>query len=140
MGGTKIVVVQLKQLIKTGAFAVLSLSLVIMLAYVFVPSSSDDYALVRYVPGTYSTQIMLDQNPISVDVTVSELEILAIELNNLSDSQAVSYPLLQPTMDKIATEIIETQSLEVEVASGQVETGRLLLQAVYSSLDQAIAN
>ena len=111
-----------------------------MLIYLFVPNNNNEYASVRYIPGTYSTQIMLDQNPVSVDVTVSELEILSIELNNLSEAQSLSYPLLQPTMETIASEIVATQSLEVEISSSQVETGRLLLKAVYSSLDQAIVN
>ena len=37
MGGTRIIVVQLKQLIKTAIFSVIGLILIVMLIYLFVP-------------------------------------------------------------------------------------------------------
>lgn len=133
--GTKIVVVQLKELIKTAIFAVIGIALIGFLIYFFIPK--DDKAQAMYVPGTYSSEIVLHNNPVSINVTVSEDEITDIQMVNMGETQEVFYPLFQPAIEELAQEIIDKQSLDVSTTSDTSVTSRILLDAVGAALEQA---
>ncbi|MFR3320119.1 MAG: hypothetical protein ACLTSZ_01840 [Lachnospiraceae bacterium] len=45
-------------------------------------------------------------------MTVDASEIRAIRLVNLSEAITASYPLVSPSLEKIAAQILETQSLD----------------------------
>ena len=129
MGGTKIFVFSLKEIVKTAVFAVIGIALIIALAYLFIPRDRPAQAEpnVRadlYIPGTYTAQISLSNEPVDVVVTVSQNEILSIELRNMSEVQEVFYPLVRPTMSSLTEEIIRTQSLNVQIAEGSAITSR----------------
>ena len=59
-----------------------------MLVYFFMPGD-DDRAI--YNAGTYSSDIVLHNQPVSVEVTVSNDEILDIRLINMGETQSVFY-------------------------------------------------
>jgi len=134
MKGTKIIVIKLRELIKTALFITVGIILLIALIYLFMPKNA---AAPTYFPGTHSSQIILNGNPINVDVTVSETEILNIGVRNLSETQEVFFPLLQATAETISAEIIRTQTLDVETPPEAQETSRVFLQAVEKALNEA---
>jgi uncharacterized protein with FMN-binding domain len=137
MSGTKIVVVQLKELIKNTILVILGLALVIMLIYFFMPTGNKSVTAL-YNPGTYKTQITLDESTLSVDVTVSENEIISINLDELNEIQTVFYPLLKPTMASLTENIIKNQSLSnVTIETDQTETSKLLLYTIELALEKA---
>ena len=73
-----------------------------------------------------------------VMVTVDESSITAIELNHLEESVSVMYPLMEPTLDELSAQILETQSLEnLSYGEDNQYTSMLLLDAIASSLEQA---
>lgn len=131
----KIIVVQLKEVIRTAAFAIIGLILIILLIYFFIPKDNSPAAI--YTPGTYSSEIILHSNPVLVSVTVSGDEIEMIELLNMQASQGSFYPLFEPTLDELAKEIIETQSLEVSASTDTAVTSSILLEAVSNALSKA---
>lgn len=133
--GTKIIVVQLKELIKTAVFAVIGILLIILLIYFFIPKDNNKQAL--YIPGIYSSEIVLHNNPVSIEVTVSENEIEDIQLMNMGETQEVFYPLFEPAMEELAKEIIDRQSLEVSTSTDTSVTSQILLDAVGSALEKA---
>lgn len=132
---TKIVVIKFKELIKTAVFAVIGIAVIIFLIYIFIPKTGKQQAL--YTPGTYSASIILHNNPIEVDVTVSETEIKDIQLLNMGETQEVFYPLLEPSMDELAAEIIKNQSTEITASADKSTTYDILLSAVDYALAQA---
>jgi uncharacterized protein with FMN-binding domain len=142
MGGTKIFVFQLRELIKTAVFAVIGIALIIALAYLFIPrertQAEPNVRLDRYIPGTYTAQITLNNDPVDVVVTVSQNEILSIELKNMAEAQEVFYPLVRPTMTHLTNEIIKQQSLDIQTAEDSAVTGSVLLGAVREALAQAV--
>jgi len=144
MAGTRIFVLQLKDVIKTTLFAVLGLALILLLVYLFVPHSKDTEstggASALYVPGTYSAQIMLNNSPVTVDVSVSADEILTVKMTNLAETQAVFYPLVQPVMDTLAKEIVEYQTTDITPSSEYPVTGKIILDAVQTALNKAKIN
>lgn len=133
--GTKIVVVQLKELIKTAIFAVIGIALIVLLIYFFIPKEGKTEAL--YVPGTYSSEIVLHNNPVSVEVTVSDNMITGIQLMNMGQTQEVFYPLFEPTMEELAQEIIDNQSTDVSTSTDVSVTSKIILDAVDMALEQA---
>jgi len=140
MAGTKIFVLQLKDVLKTTLFAVMGLVLILLLVYLFVPHNKETESTgssALYIPGTYSAQIMLNDSAVSVDVTVSADEILTVNLKNMEETQAVFYPLVQPAMDTLAREIVEYQTADLTPSSDYPVTGKIILGAVQTALDKA---
>ncbi len=142
-GKTKIVVLKLKELICAGIFLALAILAVILL---IITSGADDKtdtneatdASALYVPGTYTTAMVLNGSNVELAVTVDETAILSIELQNLDETVSVMYPLMEPALEDIASQIIEHQSIDaVEYSSDNLYTSTILLNAITSSLNQA---
>jgi uncharacterized protein with FMN-binding domain len=142
MAGTKIFVLQLKDVIKTIVFAVFGLVLIVLLVYMLVPkhptaNAAAPNAGALYVPGTYTAEIILNDEPVDVNVTVSGDSILTVSLGSLDETITTFYPLLQPAMDDLSQEIVQYQTTRLTPSSDYSVTGELLLQAVQSALNQA---
>ena len=103
MSGTKIIVFQLKEVIRTAIFAIIGVLLIIGLIYFFLPKKSGDneeptqtQEETLYLPGTYKAQINLHKiNPLNVFVTVSESKITKIALAETNEELDYFYPLIK---------------------------------------------
>ena len=150
MGGTKIFVLQMKDLVRVGIVIALGLVLLIMALILFLPgrrSAADTDtptyppgATARYIPGTYVSTIILSDKPVEIRVTVSENEILAIYMSDMADIQRVFYPLFEPRMRDLAEEILRYQSAFIEPTTDYPVTTAILQQAVQAALEMAIAD
>ena len=161
---TKIVVLRMKELIYTGIFVALGILLIILLIAMFLPkddtASSDqnrsntveqktdetnhDASSVSsaniYIPGIYTTELILNDQSIDVEVIVDQTTITSIRLVNLSESVTTMYPLLQPAFESICEQIYATQSVdEITYATENKYPTLVLLEAVKSSLEKAYA-
>jgi len=137
---TKIVVLQLKKLVYTGIFITLGILLLILFLIMINPKDDTDAASTDpiYTPGTYSTSLVLNNTSLSVAVTVSENAITSISMENMDESIAVMYPLMEPALDSLAAQIIKTQSLEnITYPEDQKYTSLVLLNAISGALEQA---
>ena len=140
---TKIVVLHLKELIYTGIFALLGILFIILLIIMFVPKDKKDNASVEtpsasYVPGIYTTSLILNDNAVDVEVTVDETNINDIRIVNLDDAVATMFPLLEPSLDDLASQILKNQSLEsITYADDNKYTSMVLLNAIKTSLEKA---
>ena len=151
---TKIVVLHMKELIYTCIFAALGILFIILLVMMFLPDDGDttggtpgntaDNGVIPgasetvYIPGIYTTELILGGHTVDVEVIVETNAISSIRLVNLSDAITTMYPLLQPTFDSICTQVYETQSLEdISYTADTKYTSLVLLEAVRSSLDKA---
>ena len=92
----------------------------------------------QYLPGVYTTAIELNDNTFDVQVTVDSSHINSIELINLSESTAAMYPLMEPALEELASQIYEKQSLEdITYEDDNKYTSMLLLEAIKSALAKA---
>lgn len=140
MGGTKIFVLQLKDLIKSAVFAVIGLLLIILLIYLFVPrnkAQTEPEQASSYIPGTYTSDIILHSNPVNVEVTVTETEIVSVDLKNMAETQEVFYPLFTPTMETLSGDIVKYQTADIASSAEYPVTERILLNAVAAALEKA---
>lgn len=149
---TKIVVIHMKELILTGLLAVLGILLIIFFITMFLPkkdsgsaqtdadppSASDVASDSIYIPGLYTTELVLGGNTAEIELIVSATDISSIRLVNLSDAVTTMYPLLQPAFDSICEQVYKTQSLEgVTYTLDSKYTSLVLLEAIRSSLNKA---
>ena len=152
---TKIVVLRMKELIYTGIFAVLGIVLVVMLVMMFTSKGDDASAEdtptetpstdsvttssdALYIPGIYTTELVLGGESVDVEVIVDKDSITSIRMVNLNEAVTTMYPLLQPSLESICSQVYETQSLEdITYTADSKYTSLVLLEAIKSSLDKA---
>ena len=146
---TKIVVLHVKELIYTGIFAVLGILFIVLLIIMFLPkeekketmSSVTQTTTNSYVPGVYTTSLILNENVVEIEVTVDEKNINSIRLINLDEAVATMYPLIQPSFEDLANQIITNQSLEnITYPDDSKYTSMILLDAITTSLNKALEN
>ena len=137
MGGTKIIVLQLKQIIKACLFALIGILAIILLIFLFVPKTPRENAGALYVPGTYQADIMLQDTPVAVKVTVSDKAIQSVTMDNLAETQAVFYPLFPSAMSTVASEVVARQSTDFTPTGDYPVTAQVLLNAIQQAVDQA---
>ena len=144
---TKIVVLHVKELIYTGIFAVLGILFIILLIIMFLPKDEKKEiaptmtqpSTNSYVPGIYTTSLILNDNVVEIEVTVDEENINSIRLVNLDEAITTMYPLIQPSFEDLANQIITNQSLDgITYSDDSKYTSMILLNAITASLEKAV--
>ena len=139
---TKIVVLHMKKLIFTGVMTALGILIIVMLILLFGHSSNDDSNQesvdTMYIPGIYTSSVTIDGTPFDVQVAVDENHINSISLMNLDESVETMYPLIRPTLDELAKQIIDSQSIsDMTYSKNNQYTCRMLVDAVSEALKKA---
>ena len=149
---TKIIVLHVKELIYTGIFAVLGILFIVLLIIMFLPGGEKRATMSNvtqmtqttsntYIPGVYTTSLILNDNVVEIEVTVDEKNINSIRLINLDEAVATMYPLIQPSFEDLANQIIVNQSLEgITYPDDSKYTSMILLNAITTSLNKALEN
>lgn len=136
---TKIVVLRMKEIIYTAIFVGLGILLITLFLVMFRPKrdsvqTSGDPVI--YVPGVYTSAIMLNHQEANVEITVDSKQITSVTLVPLSETVATMYPLIQPAMNNLSEQIVKNQSTKNVSYSAETRyTSGMLLKAV----DQAIS-
>ena len=137
---TKIVVLHMKEVIYTAVFAALALLLILLLVFMFRSGKKDSDAkeTMGYVPGVYTSSIVLNNQTMDIKVVVDDNRISAISLDNLDETAAAMYPLMQPALDNISQQIYEKQSTEdITYEKTNQYTSTVLLNAIKDALSKA---
>lgn len=137
---TRIVVLHMKEVIYTAVFAALALLLILLLVFMFRSGKKDSDAkeTMGYVPGVYTSSIVLNNQTMDIKVVVDDNRISAISLDNLDETAAAMYPLMQPALDKISQQIYEKQSTEdITFDKTNQYTSTVLLNAIKDALAKA---
>jgi uncharacterized protein with FMN-binding domain len=145
MSGTKIFVLQMKDVIRIGLFAILGIIVIVMLVILFIPEKDASTAPPpssssqgQYIPGTYSSSIILNNNPLDVRVTVSESNIVSVEMTDMDNVQRVFYPLFEPAIDDLAAQVLESQTVELVSETEYPVTNGILKDAISTALAKAV--
>ena len=140
---TKIVVLHLKELIYTGIFVLFGILFIIMLIIMFVPDKKPETTALEtpastYVPGVYTTSLIINDNVVDVEVTVDENNINDIRIVNLDEAVTTMFPLLEPVFENLASQICENQSLQnITYSDDNKYTSMVLFDAIKASLEKA---
>ena len=161
---TKIVVFHRKELIYTAVFAALAILIILLMVILFLPDQTENTApsdtaipqtespaesggtssiqasapVGTYIPGVYTTELVLGGQTVDVEVIVSQEAISSIRLAHPSESLSTMYPLLEPTLEMLSEQIYETQSLTgITYSADNKYTSLILLEAIKNSLGKA---
>jgi len=157
MGGTKIFVLQVKDLIRLGLFVIAGIVVLILLAFFLLqrPGQNEEAefggaspspvlevqrSYARYIPGTYSASIVLNDRPVEIFVTVTENEIVSVEMSELYESQRMLFPLFEDMMQRVSDDVIFYQTADIVIHNDSPVTTGILQQAVLAALDQAMVD
>lgn len=83
--------------------------------------------------GTYTATMTAMHGPMTVEVTVSENEILSVVVTDQVETPGVT----DPVFEKIPAEIVANQTSNVDVITGATVSSRVLIAAVQNCLKQA---
>lgn len=137
---TKIVVLRMKEIIYTAIFIGLAVLLISLLLIMFRPKkdSSAPSQAASYVPGVYTSSLTLGSQNINVEVAVDSEQITSVSFVSLDEAVTTMYPLMQPVMEDLESQIISSQSLENLSYSLETRyTSQALIDAIETALDKA---
>lgn len=140
---TRIVVLHMREVIYTVIFALLTLLLILLLVFMFRSGKqgAGSQETMKYASGVYTSSIVLNNHAMDLKVVVDENRINAISLDNLDETAATMYPLMQPALDKISQQIYEKQTTEgVTYDEANQYTSVVLLNAIEDALKRAEAS
>ena len=83
----------------------------------------------KFCPGVYTASILLDGNPVDIQVTVDSSNINSIELVNLSESITTMYPKLTTSFDEVASKVMEAGTTNITYDSANRYTYSVFIEA-----------
>jgi hypothetical protein len=141
MAKTKIVVIQLKEIIYTVIFAVLGILLILLLIFMFWPDKKDETVSENteiYRAGVWTSSIALSDTAINLEVVVDKNHINKVSIINIDETVTTMFPLIEPSLEDIATQLYEDVPIEqVKLNEDSKYTQQLLLDAIKAALDKA---
>lgn len=141
MSKTKIIVLHLKEIIYTGIFVGLGILFLLLLFFMFF--SKDSKATMndiekKYQPGVYTSQLCFNDTALNLEVIVDENHINSISLWNIDESVSAMYPLLEPSLENIETQLCNnTDIADLQLDENSKYTETLLLDAITLTLEKA---
>lgn len=133
----------MREVIYTGIFAVLGIILIVLMIIMFKPKKEAESAqtaadAAKYTAGVYTSGITIGDSAIDVEVVVDTSHINSIRLVNLSESVTTMYPLVQPALEDLASQIYESQTTDgITFSADSKYTSQILLDAIKDSLNKA---
>ena len=136
---TKIVVLHMKEIIYTAVFAALAIILILLLVFMFLPKNKESKTNEeKYMPGVYTSTVTLNNTALEVEVTVDETHINSIRFSNLDESVTTMCPLIQPTIEDIAEQVYDSQSLDnIQLSEDSPYTSQIIVNAIDEALKKA---
>ncbi len=137
---TKIVVLHMKEIIYTVIFVALGILLLLLLIFMFFPREKGKEAnATQYKPGVYTSTVTLNNTNLEVEVTVDKSHINSIRFSNLDETVTTMFPLIQPTIEDIAEQIYDTQSLDnISYSEDNPYTSQVIVGAIQEALKKAV--
>ena len=141
MANTKIVVIQLKEIIYTVIFVALGILLILLLISMFKPDKKDSQDTSSlYKPGKWETAVEFSDAVINLEVVIDKDHINSVNIINLDETVTAMYPLVQPSLEKINLQLSEGIPLdEITLSEDSKFTETLLIDAIATVLEKAKA-
>ena len=110
-------------------------SLAMLMTLLFVLLGTTAWAQ-SYTAGVYTAQANGNNGPVTVEVEVSDAEILSVKVTEHAETAGLS----DTPIERIPAKIVEGQTLAVDTVSGATRTSEGILKAVEAALTEAGAN
>jgi len=91
-----------------------------------------------YIPGIYTTELVLGNETVNVEVIVNDHAVTSVSLADPDETLITMYPLLEPAIESLNDQICEMQDPDQVTYSAETRyTSLVLLEAVKASLEKA---
>lgn len=110
-------------------------SLAMLMTLLFVLLGTTAWAQ-SYTAGAYTAQANGNNGPVTVEVEVSDAEILSVKVTEHAETAGLS----DTPIERIPAKIVEGQTLAVDTVSGATNTSNAILKAAEDALAQAGAD
>lgn len=110
-------------------------SLAMLMTLLFVLLGTTAWAQ-SYTDGVYTAQANGNNGPVTVEVEVSDAEILSVKVTEHAETAGLS----DTPIERIPAKIVEGQTLAVDTVSGATNTSNAILKAAEDALAQAGAD
>lgn len=131
----------MKELVYTAVFIGLGIVFLILMIFMFASDRKQETAAEipsRYTAGVYTASMTLGGNPVEIAVTVDEDYISSIHFRQLDETVSAMYPLMEPALDALSEQILESQSLEnLSYSEESQYTSLMLMSAIRNALEKA---
>ena len=138
---TRIWVFHMKELIYTAVFISLGIVFLILMIFMFASDQKQETTAelpARYTAVIYTASMTLGGNPVEIAVTVDEDYISSIHFRQLDETVSAMYPLMEPALEALSEQILETQSLEnLSYSEESQYTSLMLMSAIRNALEKA---
>ncbi len=145
MARTRIVILQLRELIYTAIFAGLGIVLLVILAIMFWPGkdgNKNQVSLNRqpeeiYEAGIYTKEVNIGDAAMDLQLSLDENCVKSVELINLDESIETMYPLMAPTVEKISQQLAAGKTIDEIVLSEESQyTEQVIVDTVNELLKE----
>ncbi len=132
----------MKEIIYTAIFIGLAILLVGLFLIMFRPKkeapSASQTAASAYIPGVYTASLTVGSQNINVEVAVDADKINSVSFVSLDEAVTTMYPLMQPVLQDLESQIVNGQSLENLSYSMETRyTSQALINAIETALNKA---
>ena len=139
---TRIVILQMKEIIYTIVFIVLAVCMIFFFIYMFSHKKQADTgeqtSAATYTPGVYTTSIILGDEHVDLTVTVDDNHINGVSIQSLEDSVSTMYPLLGSCLDDISAQLRDGVALnQIKSDESTQYTANVLVDAIDTALEEA---
>lgn len=110
-------------------------SLAMLMTLLFILLGTTAWAQ-SYTAGVYTAQANGNNGPVTVEVEVSDAEILSVKVTEHAETAGLS----DTPIERIPAKIVEGQTLAVDTVSGATNTSNAILKAAEDALTQAGAD
>ena len=110
-------------------------SLAMLMTLLFILLGTTAWAQ-SYTAGVYTAQANGNNGPVTVEVEVSDAEILSVKVTEHAETAGLS----DTPIERIPAKIVEGQTLAVDTVSGATNTSNAILKAAEDALAQAGAD
>lgn len=139
MSRTRIVILQLREIIYAAVFVGIGILVLVTLFFLLMPEKSDGADVSNnlkqdnkiYEAGIYQNKLALGDEVIGLQVTLDESQVKSVEVINFDESVSAMYPLMKPSVETISNQLAAGASVdEVVLSDGSKYTQELILNAV----------
>ena len=101
-------------------------------------SSESTETFSGYIPGMYTSEVNLGGSTLLLTVSVDENRVTGVTMDNVDETLTAMYPLVQPSLDEINSQIGMVSSLEdITYSADNKYTTILILDAINQALESA---
>ena len=146
MSRTRIIILQMREIIYTAIFVGLGILLLIILFFMFWPDGKDESSesasnenekIAVYEAGVYNKEMTIGDSVINLQIILDEEQVKSVEMTNLDDTVSAMYPLMKPSVESISNQLVSGASVDEVVLSDEGQyTEKMILNEVNSVLNE----